>query len=241
MDNNYIENSSNKYSNIKDEDLIQNIKSGDNDALNYLINKYKEVVNMKVSRYFIVGAEREDIMQEGLIGLYKAIRNYDDDKQNSFKSFANLCIERQLITAIKSSNRQKHMPLNSYLSLNMSAYDEEDDNTSIYEVFDANLVEDPLDTITKMEYYKSVESVIEKSLSDFERQVLTELINGNSYVSIAEKLDAPVKSVDNAIQRIRKKTIKNMTNKWVKRDSSFWLTFFAALQKFKYKKSGRYI
>lgn len=210
MDNNYIENSSNKYSNIKDEDLIQNIKSGDNDALNYLINKYKEVVNMKVSRYFIVGAEREDIMQEGLIGLYKAIRNYDDDKQNSFKSFANLCIERQLITAIKSSNRQKHMPLNSYLSLNMSAYDEEDDNTSIYEVFDANLVEDPLDTITKMEYYKSVESVIEKSLSDFERQVLTELINGNSYVSIAEKLDAPVKSVDNAIQRIRKKTIKNM-------------------------------
>ena len=213
MDNNYIENSSNKYSNIKDEDLIQNIKSGDNDALNYLINKYKEVVNMKVSRYFIVGAEREDIMQEGLIGLYKAIRNYDDDKQNSFKSFANLCIERQLITAIKSSNRQKHMPLNSYLSLNMSAYDEEDDNTSIYEVFDANLVEDPLDTITKMEYYKSVESVIEKSLSDFERQVLTELINGNSYVSIAEKLDAPVKSVDNAIQRIRKKTIKNMTNK----------------------------
>lgn len=210
MDNTFFSANFDKYNNVKDEDLICKIKSGDTDALNYLMHKYKEVVNMKVSRYFIVGAEREDIMQEGLIGLYKAIRNYDDDKQNSFKSFANLCIERQLITAIKSSNRQKHMPLNSYLSLNMSAYDEEDDDTSIYEVFDANIVEDPLDTITKMEYYKSVESVIEKSLSSFEKQVLTELINGNSYVAIAEKLNSPVKSVDNAIQRIRKKTIKNM-------------------------------
>lgn len=212
MDNTFFSANYDKYNNVKDEDLICKIKSGDTDALNYLINKYKEVVNMKVSRYFIVGAEREDIMQEGLIGLYKAIRSYNDDKQNSFKSFANLCIERQLITAIKSSNRQKHMPLNSYLSLNMSAYDEEDDDTSIYEVFDANIVEDPLDTITKMEYYKSVESVIDKSLSSFEKQVLTELINGNSYVAIAEKLNSPVKSVDNAIQRIRKKTIKNMMN-----------------------------
>ena len=105
--------STNMYDNLKDEDLIKKIKSGDNDALNFLINKYKEVVNMKVSRYFIIGAEREDITQEGLIGLYKAIKGYDGEKQNSFKSFANLCIERQLITAIKSSNRQKHMPLNS--------------------------------------------------------------------------------------------------------------------------------
>ena len=212
MDNNSINISLNNYDNIKDEDLIQKIKSGDNDALNFLINKYKEVVNMKVSRYFIIGAEREDITQEGLIGLYKAIKSYDGEKQNSFKSFTNLCIERQLITAIKSSNRQKHMPLNSYLSLNMSAYDNEDDDTSIYDVFDANVIEDPLDTITKKEYYKNVENVIEKSLSTFEKQVLHELVNGNSYINIAEKLNSPVKSVDNAIQRIRKKTIKNMPN-----------------------------
>ena len=212
MDNNSINISLNNYDNIKDEDLIQKIKSGDNDALNFLINKYKEVVNMKVSRYFIIGAEREDITQEGLIGLYKAIKSYDGEKQNSFKSFANLCIERQLITAIKSSNRQKHMPLNSYLSLNMSAYDNEDDDTSIYDVFDENVIEDPLDTITKTEYYKNVENVIEKSLSTFEKQVLHELVNGNSYINIAEKLNSPVKSVDNAIQRIRKKTIKNMPN-----------------------------
>ena len=199
------------YTNDSDEDLIRKIKSGDDDALNFLLNKYKEIVNMKVSRYFIIGAEREDIMQEGLIGLYKAVKGYDTKKQNSFRSFANLCIERQLITAIKSSNRQKHMPLNSYLSLNMSAYDDADDDTSIYEVFDANLVEDPLDTITKKEYYESVESVIEKSLSPFEKQVLAELVNGNSYTVIAEKLNSPVKSIDNAIQRIRKKTIKNIS------------------------------
>ena len=210
MNDNYIK--ANDYSNINDEDLIQKIKSGDNEALNYLLNKYKEVVNMKVSRYFIIGAEKEDIIQEGLIGLYKAIKNYDSEKQNSFKSFANLCIERQLITAIKSSNRQKHMPLNSYLSLNMSAYDNEEDDTSIYEIFDANVIEDPLDTITKKEYYKNVENVIEKTLSSFERQVLNELVNGHSYTAIAQKLNSPVKSIDNAIQRIRKKTIKNMSN-----------------------------
>lgn len=212
MNDNYIKTNINDYSNMKDEDLIQKIKSGDNEALDYLLNKYKEVVNMKVSRYFIIGAEKEDIIQEGLIGLYKAIKNYDTEKQNSFKSFANLCIERQLITAIKSSNRQKHMPLNSYLSLNMSAYDNEEDDTSIYEVFDANIIEDPLDTITKKEYYQNVENIIEKTLSSFERQVLNELVNGNSYTAIAEKLNSPVKSIDNAIQRIRKKTIKNMSN-----------------------------
>ncbi len=212
MNDNYIKTNLNDYSNMKDEDLIQKIKSGDNEALNYLLNKYKEVVNIKVSRYFIIGAEKEDIIQEGLIGLYKAIKNYDTEKQNSFKSFANLCIERQLITAIKSSNRQKHMPLNSYLSLNMSAYDNEEDDTSIYEIFDANIIEDPLDTITKKEYYQNVENIIEKTLSSFERQVLNELVNGNSYTAIAEKLNSPVKSIDNAIQRIRKKTIKNMSN-----------------------------
>jgi RNA polymerase sporulation-specific sigma factor len=210
MNNNYINKYTENYSNMKDEDLIRKIKSGDNDALDYILNKYQEVVNMKVSRYFIIGAEKEDIIQEGLIGLYKAIKSFDPEKQNSFKSFANLCIERQLITAIKSSNRQKHMPLNSYLSLNMSAYDNEDDDTSIYDIFDANIIEDPLDTITKKEYYKSVEDIIDKSLSIFEKNVLNELVNGSSYTVIAQKLDSPVKSVDNAIQRIRKKTMKNL-------------------------------
>ena len=178
MDNQNVYYSSKKdYDNTKDEDLIEIIKSGDKYALDYLIDRYKELVNIKVSKYYIIGAERDDIVQEGLIGLFKAIKCYKPDQQNSFKSFANMCIERQLITAIKTSNRQKHMPLNSYLSLNMSAY---------------------------------VENAIDKSLSGFERQVLNRYINGESYVEIAQKLDTPVKSIDNAIQRIRKKAIKEI-------------------------------
>lgn len=199
----------NNYKDMSDEDLINVIKSGDKSALEFLISKYKELVNMKVSKFFMIGAEKEDIVQEGLIGLFKAIKSYNPDKQNSFKTFANLCIERQLITAIKSSNRQKHMPLNSYLSLNTTAY-EEDEDSSLLEVFDAHQMEDPLDTITKKEYYQTVENAIDKSLSDFEKQVLNCYMQGESYVQIAEKLDTPVKSIDNAIQRIRKKAIKNI-------------------------------
>ena len=200
------------YDNIKDEDLIEIIKSGDKQAFEYLLNKYKELVNAKVSKYFIIGAERDDIVQEALIGLFKAIKDYKPDMQNSFKNFANMCIERQLITAIKTSNRQKHIPLNSYLSLNISAYDEEEgeSDTSLIEIFNNDLIEDPLDTITKKEYYQNIEAAIDKSLSDFEKKVLNKYINGKSYVEIAEELDTPVKSIDNAIQRIRKKAIKGL-------------------------------
>ena len=202
------------YNNMSDEELINSIRADDKKALEFLICKYKDLVNSKVNKYFIIGAEKEDIIQEGLIGLYKAIKDYKEDNQNSFKSFANLCIERQLITAIKSSNRQKHMPLNSYLSLNMPAYEDSDGNadTEVMEILDANIIEDPLDTITKKEYMSNVESVIDTSLSDFEKKVLNRYIQGESYVKIAQKLDAPVKSVDNAIQRIRKKTVKNLNN-----------------------------
>ncbi len=202
------------YDNIPDEELIKKIKSNDTVALNFLIHRYKDVVSMKVSKYYLNGAEKEDIEQEGLIGLYKAIRGFDLEKQNSFKTFANLCIERQIITAIKGSNRQKHMPLNSYLSLNTSNYENEDgeEEGQLIEVLDANTVEDPLDTVTKNEYYKMVEKTIDESLSDFEKKVLAKFIDGQSYIQIAESLNSPVKSIDNAIQRIRKKAIKNLEN-----------------------------
>ena len=202
----------NNYNNMSDDELLELINKKDTDALDFLICKYKDLVNSKVNKYFIIGAEKEDIVQEGLVGLYKAIKDYKPDKQNSFKSFANLCIERQLITAIKSSNRQKHMPLNSYLSLNMTAFENEDGNndTQIVDVLENTVIEDPLDTITKKEYFLSVENVIDSSLSDFEKKVLNRYVQGESYVKIAERLDAPVKSVDNAIQRIRKKTAKNI-------------------------------
>ena len=204
----------NNYSVMNDEQLIELIKSGDKYAIDFLIEKYKDLVNMKVSKYFIIGAEKEDIIQEGMIGLFKAIQSFKSDKQNSFKTFANLCIERQLITAIKTSNRQKHMPLNSYLSLSASAYNNEDDDSdsSMIEFFDSHTTEDPLETLTKKEYYQTVENAIDKSLSDFEKQVLRRFIKGESYVNIAESLNTPVKSVDNAIKRIRKKAIKNIMN-----------------------------
>lgn len=202
---------SNNFKNISDEEIVKLIKQKNNkEALEYLLDKYKELVNMKVGKYFIIGAEREDMIQEGMIGLYKAVQNFEGDKQSSFKSFANMCIERQMITAIKTSNRQKHMPLNCYLSLNSSAGEEEDDGKDLMEIFNANLIEDPLETITKKEYYKNIENTIDKSLSEFEKQVLKRFINGESYEQIATKLDTQAKSVDNAIQRIRKKAIRNI-------------------------------
>lgn len=196
-----------KYANLKDEQLIEIIQNKDTNALNCLMDRYNDVVNMKASKFFIIGAEREDIIQEGMIGLYKAVQSFDLHKQNSFKTFANMCIERQLITAVKNSNRQKHIPLNSSLSLNSAAYEENED-ISVMEVLDTKIVEDPLDIITKKEYYNSINKQIDESLSDFEKQVLNQYKQGKSYATIAQCLNIKVKSVDTAIQRIRKKALK---------------------------------
>ena len=203
-----------EYQKMTDEKLIEQIHGEDPYAFNCLMNRYHEIVNLKANKFFMIGAEREDMVQEGLIGLYKAVKSFDANKQNSFKTFANLCIERQLITAVKNSNRQKHIPLNSSLSLNASAYDDED-NTSILEVLNLNVVDDPLEIITKKEYYDLIEKKIDESLSQFERKVLEQYKKGQSYATIAEKLDSKVKSVDTAIQRIRKKAwkIKNSMDK----------------------------
>jgi len=195
------------FENYNDEEILIEIKNGNENALEFLISKYRTLVNNKVTKYFIVGAEKEDIIQEGLIGLFKAIKDYDNNKQNSFKSFAALCIERQIITAIKTSNRQKHIPLNSSLSLNNTINDN-DNETSFLEIIDAPNAEDPLETITKKEYYSHIKSKLNSNLSDFEKKVLYNYIEGDSYTNIAEKLDMPVKSIDNAIQRIRKKLPK---------------------------------
>ena len=203
-----------EYDNLSDEQLLKLIKQDDKQALNFLINRYKDAVEMKVTKYYISGAEKEDLIQEGLIGLFKSVKNFNPEKQNSFKTFANLCIERQIITAIKGSNRQKHIPLNSYISLNNSNFEGEDgeEESQLIDILNANSIEDPLDTITKNEYMQDVERTINDSLSDFEKKVLTKFIQGQTYTEIATSLDSPVKSVDNAIQRIRKKTVKNIEN-----------------------------
>lgn len=200
-----------KYKNMTDENLItEALNNNNNMALDCLIGRYKDVVSMKASKFFMVGSEKDDILQEGYIGLYKAIKSFDTEKQNSFKTFATICIERQLITAVKNSNRQKHIPLNSSVSLNATAYDEEENgDTTVLEILDVNKESgDPLEIITKKEYFNSVEKNIDESLSKFEKEVLQLYKNGYSYATIAEKLNTKVKSVDTAIQRIRKKALK---------------------------------
>lgn len=196
----------NKYENMQDNDIISLVQAGDNNALEFIIDKYNDIVNIKASKFFANGIEREDIIQEGLIGLYKATKSYNIEKQNSFKTFANLCIERQLITSIKSANRQKNIPLNSAFSLNAPVY--EDDDMDVLGILDNKTAEDPLETITKKEYYDFIEKKMDENLSDFEKRVLVEYKKGKSYNDIAIKVNAKIKSVDTAIQRIKKKAGK---------------------------------
>ena len=200
-----------KYKDMTDENLINEATTNQNNmALECLMERYKDIVNMKASKFFMVGSEKDDIVQEGYIGLYKAVKSFDKEKQNSFKTFATICIERQLITAVKNSNRQKHMPLNSSVSLNAAAFDEDENGeTSVIEVLDTKRgAEDPLEIITRKEYFNSVEKNINNNLSNFEKDVLKLYKNGYSYVNIADKLKTKVKSVDTAIQRIKKKAAK---------------------------------
>lgn len=192
------------YDNMDDEDIVQEAKSGVPLALEYLIYKYKNFVRCKARSYFLIGADREDIVQEGMIGLYKAIRDYDKDKLTSFKAFAELCITRQIITAIKTATRQKHIPLNSYVSLNKPIYDEESDRT-LLDVISGVKITDPEELIISREELDSMESKIGELLSDLEWEVLMAYIDGKSYQEIAEELDRHVKSIDNALQRVKRK------------------------------------
>ncbi len=187
-----------------DNKYIQEIKNGNIDALNKIMERYKSYVYLKAKPFFLVGAEREDIIQEGMIGLFKAIKGYNFEKDVSFKIFADLCIRRQIMTAIKASTRQKHIPLNSYLSLNKTVFDEEDDR-AVIEMLDIDSVPDPLDTITTKETYQKIGSTMSEVLSDFEQKVFSEYINGESYADIAKKINSHPKAVDNAVQRIKKK------------------------------------
>ena len=201
----------NEYTQMTDEKLIENIKQEDPKALDCLIERYNDIVAMKANRFFMVGAEKEDMIQEGMIGLYKAVKSFNIEKQNSFKTFANMCIERQLITAVKNSNRQKHIPLNSSISLNAAAYDDNEDMDKM-DVLDVKTLDDPSDIIADREYFENIENKIKENLSEFELQVLYEYEKGKTYAAIAEKLNAKIKSVDTAIQRIRKKANKIKEN-----------------------------
>lgn len=189
---------------LPDEELVELVKDGDLEALEYLITKYKNFVRAKARSYFLIGADREDIVQEGMIGLYKSIRDFRGDKLSSFKAFAELCITRQIITAIKTATRQKHIPLNSYVSLDKPIYDEESDRT-LLDVICGTRVTDPEELIINQEEFDDIEVKMGEILSDLERQVLMLYLDGRSYQEIAIDLRRHVKSIDNALQRVKRK------------------------------------
>lgn len=198
-------------SQLDDYNLVIKASAGDKLALEYLISKYKNFVKAKAKSYFLIGADKEDIIQEGMIGLYKAIRDFDETKTNSFKCFADICITRQIITAIKTATRQKHIPLNSYISLNKPIYDEESDRT-LLDIITTGMITNPEDLIISQEELKNIESKINELLSDLEQQVLELYLNGKSYQYIADNLDRDVKSIDNALQRVKRKLEKHLEN-----------------------------
>ena len=192
------------FDSMLDEELVIRAKDDDKEALEYVINKYKNFVRAKARSYFLIGADREDIVQEGMIGLYKAIRDFKNDKLSSFRAFAELCITRQIITAIKTATRQKHIPLNSYISLNKPIYDEESDRT-LLDILTAAKITDPEELIISKEELCSIECKIGEILSDLELEVLMSYLQGKSYQEIAVDLDRHVKSIDNALQRVKRK------------------------------------
>ena len=189
---------------ISDEEIVLKAKGGNKLAQEKIINKYEQFVRNKAKSYFLIGADKEDIYQEGMIGLYKAIRDFNPEKLTSFKGFAELCITRQIITAIKTATRQKHIPLNTYVSLNKPMYEEESDRT-LLDVIEGLTVSDPEELIIGREEVNHIEKEISKVLSELELEVLMSYLDGKTYQEIACDLDRQAKSIDNALQRVKKK------------------------------------
>ena len=199
---------------LSDEEIIYYIRQKDNRALEFMMNKYKRLVEKKSKSYFLMGAGKEDLFQEGMIGLFKAIRDYNSKKEASFFSFAELCITRQMITAVKTSMRQKHMPLNGYISLNKSASTtEEEDKGELLDILPAHPRENPESVVIAKETVHLLENELSEALSSFEKEVLQLHIEGVDYVEIGKRLEKPSKSIDNALQRIKKKVGKIIKEK----------------------------
>ena len=192
--------------------FVKLAQASDGMALEYLLNKYKNFVRSKARSYFLIGADHEDIVQEGMIGLYKAIRDFKEEKLSSFRAFAELCITRQIITAIKTATRQKHIPLNSYVSLNKPIYDDESDRT-LLDVITEGWVSNPEDMLINQEDIGAIEGRIGEMLSSLEKQALARYLEGKSYQEISDEMGRHVKSIDNALQRVKRKLQKYLDEK----------------------------
>lgn len=192
------------FSELTDEEVVLRAKNGDSFACDYIVRKYKNFVRARTKSFYLVGAEREDVVQEGMIGLYKAVQGFDPDKQVSFKTFAELCITRHIITAVKSSMRQKHLPLNNYVSLNKTA----SETDSLENCRLNGREKNPEELVIDEENMRGVQRCMGAVLSKFEAKVLAYHLNGVSYSHIAEMVGRDAKSVDNALQRIKRKLEK---------------------------------
>lgn len=199
------------YAGKSDEDIVSLAQNGDSDALVHLLESYKGLVRIKARSYFLIGADHEDIVQEGMIGLYKAVRDFRPERQVSFRAFSDLCIKRQIITAIKTATRQKHIPLNSYVSLNRPVY-EEDNERTLLDVIEGRIT-NPEELFINQEEMVSMQTMMDEALSGFERQVLRAFLDGKSYQEIALMLNRHVKAVDNALQRIKKKLTRYLSSR----------------------------
>ena len=188
-----------------DDELVLATRSGDDEALSVLLTKYRAFARVKARSYFLVGADREDIVQEGMIGLYKAIRDFNPDMQSSFRAFAELCVTRQIITAIKTATRHKHGPLNNYVSFSRPVGTDEDGERVLGDVIPTVAITDPADLVISAERIRALQAHFDAVLSDLETEVLRLYVEGKSYQEIAERLQRHVKSIDNALQRIKRK------------------------------------
>jgi RNA polymerase sporulation-specific sigma factor len=188
-----------------DDDLVLEARAGSDAALCELLNKYRAFARVKARSYFLVGADREDIVQEGMIGLYKAIRDFNPELQTSFRAFAELCITRQIITAIKTATRQKHGPLNNYVSFERPVGGDDDGERVLGDVLPTVAITDPADLVISAERIRALQAHFDEVLSDLETEVLRLYVEGKSYQEIAERLQRHVKSIDNALQRIKRK------------------------------------
>ncbi|MEN6391404.1 MAG: RNA polymerase sporulation sigma factor SigH [Syntrophomonas sp.] len=200
------------FTEMPDEEIVELAQQGEQFAVEYLVDKYKNFVRAKARSYFLIGADKEDIIQEGMIGLFKAIRDYKLDKLTSFRAFAELCITRQIITAIKTATRQKHIPLNSYVSLNKPIYDEESDRTLI-DILSTTKITNPEEIIISREEFIFIEKKMGEILSSLEWKVLMAYLEGKSYQEIAVELKRHVKSIDNALQRVKRKLEKYLEDR----------------------------
>ena len=192
-------------SEASDEDLVALYQQGNSSAVEALLERYRNFARMKARSYFLAGADKDDIVQEGMIGLYKAIRDFVADRQASFRAFAEICITRQIITAVKTATRQKHVPLNTYVSLSKPLASEEDPDWLLMDVLETPNVSDPAELVISSDELRSIKLAFAEILSDFEAEVLHMYVEGKSYQEIAEFLGRHVKSVDNALQRIKRK------------------------------------